>query len=90
MNAGRGPHVVLPDLLAALDAGHLSGAVLDVFAEEPLPPDSPLWGHPKVIVTPHVGSLASRRARAGYVAGVVARFEQGLATENLYVPEHGY
>ena len=54
MNAGRGDLVVEEDLLRALDADDLAGAVLDVFASEPLPPDHPFWRHPAVTVTPHV------------------------------------
>jgi glyoxylate/hydroxypyruvate reductase A len=77
LNAARGGHVVAADLLAALDSGHLAGAALDVFEPEPLPPDSPFWSHPKVIVTPHAASATIpasvapqvieniRRARAG-------------------------
>lgn len=90
VNAGRGAHVVLPDLLAALDAGHLSGAMLDVFEPEPLPPGHPVWAHPRVIVTPHLASLASRRARAGYVADAIAAFERGEPPPNLYDPARGY
>ena len=54
INVGRGDQVVEPDLLAALDAGRLAGAVLDVMCEELLPADSPLWLHAKVQLTPHV------------------------------------
>ena len=54
INAGRGDLVVDADLIAALDSGHIAGAVLDVFREEPLPADHPFWSHPKVTVTPHV------------------------------------
>ncbi len=54
LNAGRGDLIVIRDLIDALDAGHLAGAVLDVFPTEPLPMDDPLWTHPGVTVTPHV------------------------------------
>jgi len=90
VNAARGAHVVVPDLIAALDAGHLSGAVLDVFEPEPLPQDSPLWAHPKVTVTPHVASIARRRERARFVADAIGAFEGGQALPNLYDPERGY
>ncbi|MFG1186929.1 2-hydroxyacid dehydrogenase [Xanthobacter aminoxidans] len=57
VNAGRGGHVVAEDLIAALDAGTLSGAVLDVTEPEPLPPEHPFWSHPRILLTPHVASL---------------------------------
>ena len=90
VNAGRGPQVVLPDLLAALDAGRLSGAVLDVFETEPLLGDAAVWAHPRLIVTPHVASLASRGARARYVAEAITRFERAEQLTNLYDAERGY
>lgn len=54
VNVGRGDLIADEALLASLDAGHLGGAVLDVFRTEPLPADHPFWRHPKVTVTPHV------------------------------------
>jgi len=60
-NVARGPLVVHDDLVAALSSGHLAGAVLDVTDPEPLPPESPLWEMPQVIVTPHVGGQAAWR-----------------------------
>src|SRR5713101_5493782 len=54
INVGRGRHVVAADLIAALDSGQLSYAALDALHPEPLPPDSPLWLHPKVTIMPHV------------------------------------
>jgi glyoxylate/hydroxypyruvate reductase len=54
INIGRGKHVVEADLIRALDSGQLSYAALDALWPEPLPPDSPLWVHPKVTVMPHV------------------------------------
>jgi glyoxylate/hydroxypyruvate reductase A len=54
INVGRGTLVVEEDLVEALDSGFLRYAVLDVFHNEPLPADSPLWHHPGIIITPHV------------------------------------
>lgn len=54
INIARGGCVVTEDLIAALQSGQLAGAGLDVVAPEPLPPDSPLWGMPNVLITPHV------------------------------------
>ena len=54
VNVGRGKHVVDEDLISALDSGQLSYAALDALWPEPLPPESPLWLHPKVTVMPHV------------------------------------
>ncbi|WP_237181100.1 2-hydroxyacid dehydrogenase [Roseomonas haemaphysalidis] len=90
VSAGRGQHVVEPDLVAALDSGHLSGAVMDVFATEPLPPDSPLWRHPRITVTPHIASMASRQERARYVAEAIAAQEAGRPLPNLFDPAKGY
>jgi glyoxylate/hydroxypyruvate reductase A len=59
INAARGGHLVEDDLLAALDSGHLSGAVLDVFDPEPLPAASRLWAHPRVRLFPHVSSMTN-------------------------------
>jgi glyoxylate/hydroxypyruvate reductase A len=54
INIGRGKHVVEADLIASLDSGTLSYAALDALYPEPLPPESPLWAHPRVTVMPHV------------------------------------
>ena len=68
VNLGRGQHVVDEDLIALLDAGHLGGAVLDVFCEEPLPMQHPYWRHPKVLVTPHVAGVTRVPEAAAQVA----------------------
>ncbi len=66
INISRGALVVLDDLVAALEAGELAGAALDVFETEPLPAGHPLWTMPGVLLTPHVGGegpyLDDRRA----------------------------
>lgn len=65
MNVGRGELVDEDALVAALESGHVAGAGLDVFATEPLPATSPLWGMDNVIVTPHnSGSSTSTAGRA--------------------------
>jgi glyoxylate/hydroxypyruvate reductase A len=69
VNVGRGKHVVEKDLIAALDSGQLSYAALDALWPEPLPPESPLWLHPKVTVMPHV---ARRPTVSQLVAEVAA------------------
>ncbi len=54
VNVGRGSAIIEPDLIAALESGHLSGAALDVTQTEPLPEDSPLWKLENLILTPHI------------------------------------
>ncbi len=64
INAGRGNAVVEADLIAALNAGHLRAAVLDVFREEPLPSDDPLWSTPGVHITSHTAGPTPDKAVA--------------------------
>ena len=90
VNAGRGSLIVMPDLIAALDCGHLSGAVLDVFENEPLTPTDPVWQHPRIIVTGHIAGFASRRARAEHVARTIAAYQRGESLPSLYQPKRGY
>lgn len=68
VNLGRGKHVVEADLIAALDAGRLAHAALDVTWPEPLPETSPLWAHPKVTIMPHV----ARRPTVGQIVTEIA------------------
>jgi D-3-phosphoglycerate dehydrogenase/glyoxylate/hydroxypyruvate reductase A len=56
INVSRGRVLVEADLVAAIDAGHLAGAALDVYETEPLPVESPLWKHPRILCTPHVAA----------------------------------
>jgi glyoxylate/hydroxypyruvate reductase A len=90
VNAGRGSLIVLPDLIAALDAGHLAAAVLDVLEPEPLPADHPAWRHPRITVTSHVAGFASRPARTRAVVAALTAYERGEPLPHLYRPERGY
>lgn len=64
VNVGRGPVLVESDLAAALQAGALAGAVLDVFETQPLPADSALRRHPGVLLTPHLAGITREAERA--------------------------
>jgi phosphoglycerate dehydrogenase-like enzyme len=89
INISRGALVDEPALLEALRAGRLAGAVLDVFGEEPLPPDSPWWDAPNVIVTPH----ASGHTLRFFDELVIENVRRYLAQEPLLNPvdaERGY
>ena len=90
INAGRGRQQVAEDILAALDAGELHAATLDVFASEPLPPDSPLWTHPKVTVTPHIAADSDPEVICAYVARQIERHKSGAALENVVDRARGY
>lgn len=90
VNAGRGSQQNLPDIIAALDSGHLAGAVLDVFDTEPLPADSAIWSHPKIVVTCHIASSPTKLECTRYTLDLIAAFERGDALPNLYDPTRGY
>src|SRR5215469_3224839 len=77
VNVGRGKHVVEEDLIAALDSGQLAYAALDALWPEPLPPQSPLWLHPKVTVMPHVARRPTVRQLATEIAANIRSLEAG-------------
>ena len=89
INVSRGAPVDEPALLEALQTGRLAGAVLDVFGEEPLPPDSPWWDAPNVIVTPHA-SGQTLRFFDELVVENVRRYLAGEPLLNPVDPERGY
>lgn len=80
INVARGAHLVEKDLLAAIDSDHLSGACLDVFANEPLPPKHPFWQHPKIRITPHISSMTDPFSAAQQV---VENYHRLLANQPL-------
>ena len=90
INAGRGGLQVEADIVAGLDDGTLRAATLDVFETEPLPPDSPLWTHPAVTVTPHNAAASEANAISAYIADQIRRFEAGEPLANVVERDLGY
>ena len=90
INAGRGGLQNEEQILAALDSGALWAASLDVFDTEPLPEASPLWSHPRVVVTPHNAAESDPGALVDYVLGQIARLGRGEALENVVDRQRGY
>jgi glyoxylate/hydroxypyruvate reductase A len=90
INVARGGHVVIPDLLALLDSGHLAHAYLDVFEPEPLPAHSPLWTHPGITVTPHIAALSEPRTSVGKVAENIECIRRGELPANTVDFAAGY
>lgn len=90
VNIARGAHLVEADLLALIDAGHLAGAVLDVFAPEPLAADSPLWTHPRVTITPHVSAMTLVDESMAQIAGKIRALERGEAVGGVIDRVRGY
>jgi glyoxylate/hydroxypyruvate reductase A len=90
INAGRGGHLIEGDLRSALDDGHLSGAVLDVFEEEPLPPEHPLWAHPKVLITPHIASITNPETGAEQIIAAMRAIRRGEMPPNTVDRRHRY
>ena len=80
INMGRGMHLVESDLLDAIASGRVDAATLDVASVEPLPLTHPFWGHPKILVTPHVAGI-SRPMTA--VAMIAANIRRAMAGERL-------
>lgn len=90
VNVGRGDLVVMDNVVAALDSGTLGRAVLDVFPEEPLPPDSPLWRHPKVTVTPHHSGPSTPKDLIPDILPNLRRFAEGRPIEGAVDRARGY
>ena len=90
INVGRGPHLVEADLLAALDNGQLSRAILDVTETEPLPPVHPLWAHPRVFVTPHVASMTQPETAAPILLDNIRRDQRNEPLVGVVDRARGY
>jgi len=90
INVGRGAHLVESDLLAALESGHLSRAILDVTEREPLPADHPFWPHPKIFLTPHVASMTQPETAAPILLENLRRHRRGEPLKDVIDRSRGY
>ncbi len=90
INPGRGQHLVVDDLLKALDSGKLKGAMLDVFETEPLPEDSPLWHHERIVITPHIAAASTTTESAEQVAQSMKDVVNGTEPRGLVDRQRGY
>lgn len=90
INVARGAHLVEQDLITLIDSGHLAGATLDVFRQEPLPASHPFWSHPKITVTPHTSARTLRDESIAQIVGKMLALERGEPVAGVVDRNKGY
>jgi glyoxylate/hydroxypyruvate reductase A len=90
VNVARGAQVAEPDLLGLIRAGHILGATLDVFRNEPLPAPHPFWGEPRITITPHISALTVREEAVRQIAHKITLLEQGEHVADVVDRNRGY
>lgn len=90
INVARGAHIDDAALLAHIRTGHLAGATLDVFREEPLPLDHPFWGEPRVTITPHISALTLTHEAVHQIAGKMRALARGEPVADVVDRARGY
>jgi glyoxylate/hydroxypyruvate reductase len=90
INVARGAHVVDADLVALLDSGHLAGATLDVFRQEPLPAEHVFWKHPKITLTPHTSARTLRDESIAQIARKIIAVHSGQSVAGVVDRIKGY
>ena len=90
INMGRGGIINEADLLSLLDENHITAAALDVFEQEPLPTNNPLWSHPSVYITPHIAGQSNPKSSAKTIAENIRRIEDGKMPFPIYNITKGY
>ncbi|MGO4381302.1 2-hydroxyacid dehydrogenase [Pseudoduganella sp. RAF19] len=90
INVARGAHVNEPDLLNLIKSGHIAGATLDVFRNEPLPAPHPFWEEQRITITPHIAALTLRRESVQQIAGKIRQLENGEPIADVINRLHGY
>ncbi len=83
INVARGRHLVDEDLLALLASGHLAGATLDVFRQEPLPAEHPFWREPRITVTPHTSARTLREESLAQIVAKIGALQAGAAPHRV-------
>ncbi len=90
INVARGGHLVDSDLLEQLDNGHLSGACLDVYHQEPLPTSHPFWKHSKIFMTPHYASVSNANSVVDQILANYRNLLEGKELLNVVDRAKGY
>ena len=90
VNVARGAHVAEPDLIALIRSGHLAGATLDVFRNEPLPAPHPFWDEPRITITPHVSARTVLHDSVRQIAAKMAALENGEPVADVVDRNLGY
>ncbi len=83
INVARGAHVVEQDLLNLVQNGHITGATLDVFRQEPLPPEHPFWQEKRITITPHIAALTQRQESIVQIIAKIRALENGASISNI-------
>ena len=90
INVARGAHLVDDDLVALIAQGHVAGAMLDVFRQEPLPTDHPFWNVPQITMTPHTSARTLRDESIAQIVGKVASMSCGETVLGMVDPQRAY
>jgi glyoxylate/hydroxypyruvate reductase A len=90
INVARGAQLADPDLMALIRAGHIVGATLDVFRNEPLPAPHPFWNEPRITITPHISALTIREEAVRQIAHKITLLERGEAVADVVDRTIGY
>ena len=90
INVARGAHLAEPDLLTLIRSGHIAGATLDVFRNEPLPQQHPFWQEPRITITPHISAATLRRESVAQIAAKMRRLQAGDSVAGIVNRLQGY
>lgn len=90
INVARGAQLVEEDLLALIAEGHVAGASLDVFQNEPLGVDHPFWSHPKIAITPHSAAGTSLAESVEQITGKIIAMQAGKPVAGVVDRQRGY